>query len=67
MSVQLQEFLEKRSNKLPRVSPAISAIHENTDRVEKNKVAKEKEFYSKRGKYISKGSLYHVHYTKDLE
>ena len=67
MSVQLQEFLEKRSNKLPKVSPAISAIHENTDRVEKNKVAKEKEFYSKRGKYISKGSLYHIHYTKDLE
>jgi len=67
MSVQLQEFLEKRSNKLPKVSPAISAIHENTDRVEKNKVAKEKEFYSKRGKYISKGSLYHIHYTKNLE
>ena len=67
MSVQLQEFLEKRSNKLPRVSPAISAIHEKTDRVETDRVAKEKEFYTKRGKYISKGSLYHIHYTKDLE
>ena len=67
MSVQLQEFLEKRSNKLPRVSPVISAIHENTDRVEKNKVAKEKEFYTKRGKFIPKGRLYHIHYTKDLE
>ena len=67
MSVQLQEFLEKRSNKLPRVSPAISAIHENTDRVEKNKVAKDKEFYTKRGKFIPKGRLYHIHYTKDLE
>ena len=31
--------------------------------MEKNKVAKEKEFYTKRGKYIPKGTLYHIHYT----
>ena len=67
MSIQLEQFLEQRRNKLPRISPAISDIHERTDRVEKNKVAKEKEFYSKRGKYIPKGTLYHIHYTTDLE
>ena len=67
MSVQLEEFLEKRKNKLPKVSPYIASIHENTDRVEKNKVAKEKEFYTKRGKDVPKGSLYHIHYTNDLQ
>ena len=64
---ELKRFLDERKNKLPRVSPNISAIHEKTDRVEKNQVAKEKEFYSKRGKYIPKGTLYHIHYTTDLE
>ena len=49
------------------MSPAISNIHEKTVRVEKNQVAGEKEFYTKRGKYIPKGDLYHIHYTKDLE
>ena len=67
VNLELKRFLDERKNKLPRVSPNISAIHEKTDRVEKNKVAKEKEFYSKRGKYIPKGTLYHIHYTTDLE
>ena len=67
MNIQLEEFLEKRKNKLPKVSPYIASIHKNTDRVEKNKVAKEKEFYTKRGKDVPKGSLYHIHYTNDLQ
>ena len=52
VNLELKRFLDERNNKLPRVSPNISAIHEKTDRVEKNQVAKEKEFYSKRGKFI---------------
>ena len=67
VNLELKRFLDERKNKLPRVSPNISAIHEKTDRVEKNQVAKEKEFYSKRGKYIPKGTLYHIHFTTDLE
>ena len=67
VNLELKRFLDERKNKLPKVSPNISAIHEKTDRVEKNKVAKEKEFYSKRGKYIPKGTSYHIHYTTDLE
>ena len=67
VNLELKRFLDERKNKLPRVSPNISAIHEKTDRVEKNQVTKEKEFYSKRGKYIPKGTLYHIHFTTDLE
>ena len=67
VNLELKRFLDERKNKLPMVSPNISAIHEKTDRVEKNQVAKEKEFYSKRGKYIPKGTLYHIHFTTDLE
>ena len=67
VNLELKRFLDERNNKLTRVSPNISAIHEKTDRVEKNQVAKEKEFYSKRGKYIPKGTLYHIHFTTDLE
>jgi len=67
VNLELKRFLDERKNKLPKVSPNISAIHEKTDRVEKNQVAKEKEFYSKRGKYIPKGTFYHIHYTTDLE
>ena len=67
VNLELKRFLDERKNKLPKVSPNISAIHEKTDRVEKNKVVKEKEFYSKRGKYIPKGTFYHIHYTTDLE
>ncbi len=63
----LEKLLESRKNKLVVTSPQISDIHEKTDRVEKNKVANEKEFYTKRGKYYPKGNLYHVHYTTDLE
>jgi len=67
MNPKLEKLLEDRKKKLNVVSPAISSIHEKTVRVEKNQVAGEKEFYTKRGKYIPKGDLYHIHYTKDLE
>ena len=63
----LQKLLDKRKNKLPIISPAIANIHNRTERVETNKIANEKEFVTKRGKYISKGSLYHIHYTNDLQ
>ncbi len=64
MGIQLEEFLEKRKNKLSITSPAITEIHTNTVRVKKNQVANDKEFITKRGKPFPKGSLYHIHYTK---
>jgi len=63
----LQKLLNKRKNKLPIISPAIANIHNKTERVETNKIANEKEFITKRRKYIPKGSLYHIHYTNDLQ
>ena len=63
----LQKLLDKRKNKLPIISPGIANIHNRTERVETDKVANEKEFVTKRGKYIPKGSLYHIHYTNDLQ
>ena len=66
VNLELRRLLEKRANKLPKIAPSIAAIHNKTERVEKDLVAGEKEFYTKRGKYFPKGDLYHVHYTKDL-
>jgi hypothetical protein len=65
MNLRLQEILEERKNKLPVVSPAIQDIHNRTVRTITNKIAGEKEFVNKVGKYYPKGSLYHVHYTND--
>jgi stress response protein YsnF len=48
---QLSKFLEERKKKISRISPNILAIHKKTDRVLTNQTAKEKEFYTKRGKY----------------
>jgi len=67
VNLELKRLLEKRANKLPRIAPSVAAIHNKTERVEKDQVAGEKEFYTKRGKYFPKGDLYHIHYTKDLE
>jgi len=65
MNPQLQKILDDRKKKLSVVSPGISDIHDRTVRAEKNLVAGEKEFITKRGKYIDKGTLYHTHYTND--
>ena len=65
MNLRLQQILEERKNKLSIISPAIKDIHDRTVRAVKNKVAGEKEFVNKVGKYYPKGSLYHVHYTND--
>jgi len=65
--MRLNKIIEDRANKLSTISPSIADIHRRTERVEKNLSAGEKEFYTKRGKYIQKGSFYHIHYTKDLE
>lgn len=65
MNPQLQKILEDRKNKLSVVSPGIADIHRRTVRAEKNLVAGEKEFITKRGKYVDKGTLYHIHYTND--
>ena len=66
-NLQLNKLLEDRNKKLPMIAPNIADIHRRTDRVEKNMIAKQNEFYNKRGKFIPKGTLYHIHYTKDLE
>ena len=47
VNFELKRLLEKRANKLPRIAPSVAAIHNKTERVEKNKVAGEKEFYTK--------------------
>ena len=65
MNLRLQEILQQRKNKLSVVSPAVQDIHNRTVRAIKNKIAGEKEFVNKVGKYYPKGSLYHVHYTND--
>ena len=65
MNPQLQKILEDRKNKLSVVSPGTADIHRRTVRAEKNLVAGEKEFITKRGKYIDKGTLYHIHFTND--
>tara|TARA_Y100000389_G_C17357930_1_gene462135 strand:- start:249 stop:1055 length:807 start_codon:yes stop_codon:yes gene_type:complete len=65
MNPQLQKILDDRKKKLSVVSPGISDIHDRTVRAEKNLVAGEKEFVTRRGKYIDKGTLYHIHYTND--
>ena len=33
VNLELKRFLDERKNKLPKVSPYIASIHENTDRV----------------------------------
>jgi len=65
MNPQLQKILDDRKKKLSVVSPGISDIHDRTVRAEKNLVAGEREFLTERGKYIDKGTLYHIHYTND--
>ena len=64
---ELNRLLAKRHNKVAVVSSEILRIHENTERVVTNKVAKENEFITKSGKFIPNGTLYHIHYTKDLK
>ena len=51
MNLRLQQILEERKNKLSIISPAIKDIHDRTVRAVKNKVAGEKEFVNKVGKY----------------
>ena len=65
MNPKLQKILEDRKKKLSVITPALSDIHDRTVRAEKNLVAGEKEFITKRGKYIDKGTLYHIHFTND--
>ena len=67
VNLELKRFLDERKNKLSITSPVITEIHTNTERVKKNQVANDKEFITKRGKPFPKGSLYHIHYTKNLE
>ena len=65
--IRLDKLIEARRNKIASISPVIADIHRRTVRVEKNLLAGEKEFHTKRGKYLPKNSQYHIHYTKDLK
>ena len=65
--IKLDKLIEGRRNKIASVSPVIADIHRRTVRAEKNLLAKEKEFHTKKGKYLPKNSQYHIHYTNDLE
>ena len=66
-NLELKRLLDDRKKKLSIISPAIADIHKRTEKVEKNQIANDKEFITKRGKLFPKGSLYHIHYTKNLE
>tara|TARA_R100000008_G_C3587145_1_gene173398 strand:+ start:5868 stop:6737 length:870 start_codon:yes stop_codon:yes gene_type:complete len=66
-NTELDKLLNERKSKISVVTPAVADIHRRTVRVEKDLIAGEKEFITKRGKYIEKGKLYHIHHTNDLE
>ena len=65
-NLELQKLLNKRKNKLSVINPIIASIYSRTDRIVASQIANEKEFYDNRGKYIKKGTYYHIHYTKNL-
>ena len=60
-NLELKRLLDDRKKKLSIISPAIADIHKRTEKVEKNQIAGEKEFITKRGKLFPKGSLDHIH------
>ena len=54
--IKLDKLMEGRRNKIASVSPVIADIHRRTVRAEKTLLAKEKEFHTKKGKYLPKNS-----------
>ena len=65
-SNKLNKILEARRRKVSFINPTIRDINKRTDRVIKGKVAKEFQFVTDQGKFVKKGTMYHIHYTKDL-
>ena len=62
----LNEILEARRGKVSFIDPTIEDIYKRTVRVIKGKVTKEFQFVTNQGKFVKKGTAYHIHYTKDL-
>ena len=54
--IRLDKLIEGRRNKIASVSPVIADIHGRTVSAVKNLLAKEKEFHTKKGKYLPKNS-----------
>ena len=65
-SNKLNRILEARRSKVSFINPTIKDINKRTVRVIKGKVAKEFQFVTNQGKLVKKGTIYHIHYTKDL-
>ena len=65
-SNKLNKILEARRSKVSIVNSTIKDINKRTDRVIKGRVVKEFQFVTDQGKFVKKGTMYHIHYTKDL-
>ena len=65
-SNKLNKILEARRSKVSFINPTIKDINKRTDRVIKGRVVKEFQFVTDQGKFVKKGTIYHIHYTKDL-
>ena len=66
VNFELRKLFEDRQGKLSTVNPFIADILKRTVRVVTNQVADEGEFIDSKTKAIKKGTLYHIHYTEDL-
>ena len=66
VNLELKRLLDAREDKLPLINQTILDIHKKTDRKVENQIAQKNEFYGVGGKLIKEGTLYHIHYTKDL-
>ena len=65
-SNKLNKILEARRSKVSIVNSTIKDINKRTERIIKGKVVKEFQFVTDQGKFVKKGTMYHIHYTKDL-
>ena len=66
VNLELKRLLDAREDKLSLINQTILDIHKKTDRKVENQIAQKNEFYGAGGKLIKEGTLYHIHYTKDL-
>ena len=67
INLKLRELFKDREGKLPTINPKILKIHNKTNRIVKNQITKEFQFYNNRGKFVREGKLYHIHYTTDMK
>lgn len=64
---KLDKIMEARRTNQPVFNYRIKNIVERTDRVVKNQIVSKGEFKDERGRLVKDGTVYHIHYTKDLK